>query len=88
MHAPGSQSIAGESAVNLLVAFYDIHGRKRAVLFFYFVTGTTQDIYIIIIISLLISIFKTQALHIGAHKKNGRNPPRKSNLLTSYLFQN
>jgi hypothetical protein len=34
------QSISGVSAVNSLVAFYDIHGRKREVLFFYFVPDT------------------------------------------------
>jgi hypothetical protein len=31
------QSISGVSAINHLVAFYDIHGGKRAMLFFYFV---------------------------------------------------
>jgi hypothetical protein len=30
-----SQSISGVSAINPLVAFYDIHGSKREVLFFY-----------------------------------------------------
>jgi hypothetical protein len=29
------QSISGVSAINPLVAFYDIHGGKREVLFFY-----------------------------------------------------
>jgi hypothetical protein len=29
------QSISGESAINSLVAFYDIHGGKREFLFFY-----------------------------------------------------
>jgi hypothetical protein len=37
------QSISGVSAINPLVAFYDIHGGKREVLFFYFVPDTTQD---------------------------------------------
>jgi hypothetical protein len=37
------QSISGVSAVNPLVAFYDIHGGKREVLFFYFVPDTTRD---------------------------------------------
>jgi hypothetical protein len=37
------QSISG--AINLLVAFYDIHGGKREVLFFYFVPDTTRDKY-------------------------------------------
>jgi hypothetical protein len=37
------QSISGVSAINLLVAFYDIHGEKREVLFFYFVPDTTRD---------------------------------------------
>jgi hypothetical protein len=31
------QSKPGKAAINPLVAFYDIHGRKRVVLFFYFV---------------------------------------------------
>jgi hypothetical protein len=39
----GSQSISGVNAINPLVAFYDIHGRKKAVLFFYFVPDTTRD---------------------------------------------
>jgi hypothetical protein len=37
------QSIAGVSAINPLVAFYDIHGGKRELLFFYFVPDTTRD---------------------------------------------
>jgi hypothetical protein len=36
-------AISEVNAVNLLVAFYDIHGRKRQVLFFYFVPDTTRD---------------------------------------------
>jgi hypothetical protein len=36
------QSISGLSAINPLVAFYDIHGGKREVLFFYFVPDTTR----------------------------------------------
>jgi hypothetical protein len=43
------QSISGVSAVNPLVAFYDIHERKREVLFFNFVPDTTQDNLIIVI---------------------------------------
>jgi hypothetical protein len=37
------QSISGVRAINPLVAFYDIHGGKREVLFFYFVPDTTRD---------------------------------------------
>jgi hypothetical protein len=37
------QSISRVSAINPLVAFYDIHGGKRGVQFFYFVPDTTQD---------------------------------------------
>jgi hypothetical protein len=37
------QPISGLSAINPLVAFYDIHEGKREVLFFYFVPDTTQD---------------------------------------------
>jgi hypothetical protein len=36
------QSISGVSAINPLIAFYDIHGGKREVIFFYFVPDTTQ----------------------------------------------
>jgi hypothetical protein len=38
------QFISGVSAINPLVAFYDIHGGKREVLFFYFVPDTTRDL--------------------------------------------
>jgi hypothetical protein len=38
------QSVSGVSAINPLVAFYDIHGEKREVLFFYFVPDTTRDL--------------------------------------------
>jgi hypothetical protein len=37
------QSISGVTAINPLVAFYDIYGGKREVLFFYFVPDTTRD---------------------------------------------
>jgi hypothetical protein len=37
------QSISGVSAINPLVAFYDIHRGKREMLFFYFVPDTTRD---------------------------------------------
>jgi hypothetical protein len=37
------QSIPGVSAINPLVAFYDIHGGKKEVLYFYFVLDTTRD---------------------------------------------
>jgi hypothetical protein len=37
------QSISGVSAINLLVAFFDIHGGKKEVLFFYFVPDTTRN---------------------------------------------
>jgi hypothetical protein len=37
------QSISDISAINPLVAFYDIHGGKREVLFFKFVPDTTRD---------------------------------------------
>jgi hypothetical protein len=38
-----SQSISGAKAINPLVDFYDIHGKKREVLFFYFVLDNTRD---------------------------------------------
>jgi hypothetical protein len=42
------QPISGVSAINPLVAFYNIHGRKREVLFFYFVPDITRDPKLII----------------------------------------
>jgi hypothetical protein len=40
-----SPSISGVSAINPVVAFYDIHGRKREVLLFYLVPDTTHDTF-------------------------------------------
>jgi hypothetical protein len=37
------QCISGVTAIIPLVAFYDIHGAKREVLFFYFVPDTTRE---------------------------------------------
>jgi hypothetical protein len=50
------QSISGVSAINHLVAFYDIHGVKREGLFFYFVPDGTRDCYDICRISTFIII--------------------------------
>jgi hypothetical protein len=51
------QSISGVSAINPLVAFYDIHGGQREVLFFYFVSETTRDLpqYIVRITNVMVS---------------------------------
>jgi hypothetical protein len=37
------QPLSGVSAINPLVAFYDIHGGKREVLFLNFVPNTTRE---------------------------------------------
>jgi hypothetical protein len=42
--AVSSRSISGVNAINALVTYYDIHGKKREVIFFYFVPGTTRDL--------------------------------------------
>jgi hypothetical protein len=42
------------SAINPLVAFYDIHEGKREVLFFYIVPDTTRDCYIFIVKIILV----------------------------------
>jgi hypothetical protein len=52
------QSISGGSAINPLVAFYDIHGGKREVLFFYFIPDTTRDIVTIFQNNEVIIIFQ------------------------------
>jgi hypothetical protein len=36
------QSISGVNAINPLVTFYNIHGGKRGMLFFYFVPDSTR----------------------------------------------
>jgi hypothetical protein len=46
------QSISGVSAINTLVAFYNIHGGKREVLFLYFVPDTTRDLKKIFLLSI------------------------------------
>jgi hypothetical protein len=38
------QPISGVSVINPQVAFYNIHGGEREVLFFYFVPDTTRDV--------------------------------------------
>jgi uncharacterized protein YxeA len=35
-----------QNVINYLVAFYDIHGRKKEVLFFYSAPDTTRDTYL------------------------------------------
>jgi hypothetical protein len=55
------QSISDVSAINPLVVFYNIHGGKREVLFFYFVQDTTRLVYICII-CIRITIIKTVAV--------------------------
>jgi hypothetical protein len=58
------QSISGVGAINLLVAFYDIHARKGEVLFFCFCPGHHTRLFIIIIISVHFSYIYTSALHV------------------------
>jgi hypothetical protein len=40
-------SISGVSVINSLVTFYDIHGRRGEVLFFYFVPDTTLFFFLV-----------------------------------------
>jgi hypothetical protein len=47
------QSISGASAINPSVAFYDIHGGKREVPFFYFVPDTTRESIVLLIKSVI-----------------------------------
>jgi hypothetical protein len=61
-----SQSISVVRAINPLVAFYDIHGRKGEVLFFCSIPDTARDIYffymILIIVSCVVRDRKTAGL--------------------------
>jgi hypothetical protein len=46
--SPSDRSLSQDvNSINPLVAFYDIHRRNREVLFFYFVTDTTQDLQLL-----------------------------------------
>jgi hypothetical protein len=47
--------VSGVRAINPLVAFYDTHGRKNEVPFFYFVPDTTQGMYITLYVTLYIA---------------------------------
>jgi hypothetical protein len=49
-------------AINPLVAFYDIHGGKREVLFFYFVSDTTRVLRVFIFI--IININYTYIIYV------------------------
>jgi hypothetical protein len=52
-----SQSISGVSAINPLVAFYDIQGRKGKVVLFCSVPDTTRDEEIMIHKNLIVFLF-------------------------------
>jgi hypothetical protein len=54
------QAISGGNAINPLVAFYDIHGGKREVLFFYFVPDTPRDKSLYLNQNLLLGYFICQ----------------------------
>jgi hypothetical protein len=60
-----SQSICSVNAIIPLVAFYDIHGR-REVLFFYFVPDTTRDIHIFVkfIHTVLVGLKRLLGCHV------------------------
>jgi hypothetical protein len=67
------QSITGVSAINPLVAFYDIHGGKREVLFFYFFIyfislvwcpGQNKKYTVMIMIYLIISLYKINIIYL------------------------
>jgi hypothetical protein len=59
------QSISGVSTINPLVDFYDIHGGKREVLFFYFVPDTTRDTIPIRILFNIPLVIEMKALNRG-----------------------
>jgi hypothetical protein len=52
-----TQTISGEIAVNPLVTFYDILGRKGDVLFFYFISDTTRKILLIFLKKILFTLY-------------------------------
>jgi hypothetical protein len=68
--AVGSQSISGANAINALVPFYDIHGRKREVLFFYFVPNTTR--FCIYVIISIITYYNGHVLSLKEYQKHPR----------------
>jgi hypothetical protein len=64
-------AILDVSAINPLVAFFDIHVGKAETIFLYFVPDTTQDI--IIIISLLMSSLLEQLLMNYTEEERAKN---------------
>jgi hypothetical protein len=56
------QSISGVRPINPLVAFYDIHGGKREVLFFYFVPDTTRGFFLTGLISPLLPTLRVSCV--------------------------
>jgi hypothetical protein len=75
------QSISVKDAVNPLVAFYDIHGRKREVLFFCSVPDTTRDFHIFIY-SFISYLNRVSALGVRSRKLSniGRSSDGWSNI--------
>jgi hypothetical protein len=65
-------SISGESAVNPLVAIYDIHGRKGKVLFFCSVLDTTQDFQLTILCIRLLKALKSISIMAWYGEKESR----------------
>jgi hypothetical protein len=79
------QSISGGDAVNPLVAFYAIHGRKREVLFFRSVPDTTRDETIAIDLIPIIDNFRWRVelngLVVSALGMRSRQRSSRKNLL-------
>jgi hypothetical protein len=67
--ATQSQSTSGISAINLLVAFYDIHGRKGEVLLY----GTILFIRLLKT-AIIVHILKSRYNDVYAQKKLCRSP--------------
>jgi hypothetical protein len=58
-----SQSLLNVNAINPVVTFYDIHGRKREVLLFYFAPDTTRPSKLLIVNMIFIKyVYKSNIL--------------------------
>jgi hypothetical protein len=81
------QSISGGNAVNPLVAFYDIHGRKREVLFFCSVLDITRDgtynnqLCGIVNFCTVNGLFTTTLLGNGRSRDQRLNVPSKASII-------
>jgi hypothetical protein len=80
------QPISGVSAINPLVAFYDIHEGKRELLFFYFVPDTTRDCSILFYEYIVYESQFSALINAYIHNIHPFQPDVSAVLITRFLI--